>query len=56
MGILLPLPTFLDAITQYTGYRESNNLLRFSTGVMAAVGLGILVNVLKLMLVNLEVF
>lgn len=37
------IPTFLDGITQFFGFRESNNTLRFSTGLIAGVGLGILI-------------
>ena len=43
-------PTFFDATTQFLGYRESNNKLRFSTGLIAGFGLIILAKGLKLFL------
>lgn len=50
-AILMVLPTFSDGITQFFGFRESNNTLRFFTGLIAGVGLGILVKALKWFLI-----
>ena len=33
------IPTFLDGVTQFFGFRESNNRLRFTTGLIAGFGL-----------------
>ena len=32
-------PLIIDGLTQYLGFRESNNILRFSTGFAAGVGI-----------------
>ncbi|MEJ8542502.1 DUF2085 domain-containing protein [Methanothermobacter wolfeii] len=47
IAFLMIVPTFLDGFTQLLGYRESNNVLRFSTGVPAGVGLGIITKAIK---------
>ena len=47
MAILMIIPTFLDGLTQFFGFRESNNTLRFLTGLIAGIGLGILVKSVK---------
>jgi uncharacterized membrane protein len=41
------LPAFLDGFTQLLNYRISNNQLRFFTGLIGGVGLGILIKALK---------
>ena len=41
LGILMILPTFLDGITQLFILRESNNILRFLSGFLASIGIGI---------------
>lgn len=46
-SILLLIPAFIDGITQFYGFRESNNILRLSTGLMGGVGLAILIKALK---------
>ncbi|MGB9979239.1 DUF2085 domain-containing protein [Methanobacterium sp.] len=46
-AVLMILPTFSDGLTQFFGFRESNNVLRFFTGLIAGVGLGILVKSIK---------
>ena len=51
-GITMIIPTFFDGITQFFGFRKSTNILRFSTGLIAGVGLGILVKTLKWMLIS----
>lgn len=52
-GALMIVPTFLDGFTQLLGMRKSNNTLRFFTGIIAGLGLAILVKALKFyLLVN----
>lgn len=41
--ILLNLPIFIDGITQYMGWRESNNKLRLITGFLSSFALSGLV-------------
>ncbi|SCG85526.1 DUF2085 domain-containing protein [Methanobacterium congolense] len=48
---LMVLPTFTDGFTQLLGLRESNNTLRFTTGLLGGLGLGILVKALKWMII-----
>jgi len=45
-GLLL-IPTGIDGITQFFEFRESNNVLRFVTGLLGGLGLGILIKALK---------
>jgi len=45
-GLLL-IPTLIDGLTQFLEYRESNNTLRFITGLLGGLGLGILIKALK---------
>ncbi len=47
MGILMIIPTFIDGITQYLNYRESNNNLRFITGLIGGIGMGIVITSLR---------
>jgi len=42
ISISLIIPLFIDGITQYYGFRQSNNFLRFITGVLAGSGLSII--------------
>lgn len=51
-AILMVLPTFSDGLTQFFRFRESNNTLRFATGVIAGIGLGILVKAIKRVLIG----
>ena len=44
---LLLLPAAIDGITQLQGYRESNNRLRFITGLLGGLGLGIIIKASK---------
>ena len=39
LSIILQLPYIIDGVTQYLGYRESNNILRFITGFIGSFGL-----------------
>lgn len=39
LSILLLIPTSIDGFTQYLGLRESNNNLRFITGLIGGIGL-----------------
>ena len=47
LAILLLIPSALDGTTQFIGYRISNNSLRFITGLLGGLGLGILIKALK---------
>ena len=38
IGILLSIPMILDGSTQYLHWRESNQILRFLTGISGGVG------------------
>lgn len=38
VSILLTLPMILDGITQLLGLRESNNFMRFVTGLLFSIG------------------
>ena len=46
-AVILLFPTVIDGLTQSFEYRESNNTLRFITGLLGGFGLGILVKALK---------
>lgn len=46
-AIILLIPTVVDGLTQLLEYRESNNVLRFITGLLGGLGLGILIKALK---------
>lgn len=50
IAVVIAAPTFIDATSQLLGFRESNNMLRFSTGLMAGFGLLILAKSIKLYL------
>lgn len=47
LASLMLIPTFLDGFTQLLGLRESNNVLRFFTGLVGGVGLAILLKAIK---------
>ena len=47
IAALMMVPTFIDGLTQFLGYRESNNKIRFMTGLLAGFGLGLLVKAFK---------
>lgn len=40
--VLFVLPTYIDALTSYAGWRASSNLIRLSTGSLAGTGLAAL--------------
>lgn len=46
-AIILLIPAFVDGITQLYEYRLSNNKLRFLTGLIGGLGLGILIKAFK---------
>lgn len=52
LAILMVIPTFIDGFTQLLGFRESTNTLRFTTGLIAGLGLGILVKSVKWMIIT----
>lgn len=39
ISIVMLIPTSIDGFTQYLGLRESNNNLRFTTGLIGGIGL-----------------
>ena len=47
LAFLLMVPAFIDGATQLSGSRESGNALRFMTGLLGGLGLGILIKTLK---------
>ena len=51
LAILMVLPMLFDGITQFFGFRESNNILRFITGLIAGIGLLILVRAFQWLLI-----
>lgn len=51
MGFLMVIPTFIDGLTQLCLPRDSNNTIRFSTGILAGMGMGIMVKGLKTALI-----
>lgn len=42
-SVLMMIPTFIDGYTQLIGIRESNNVLRFFTGLIAGLGIVIFI-------------
>jgi uncharacterized membrane protein len=52
IAFLMIIPTFIDGTTQLIGFRESNNLLRFSTGLIGGIGLAILVKAIKMLIIT----
>jgi len=43
---LMVLPLIIDGLTQYLGFRESTNTLRFATGFAAGLGVVFLLKIL----------
>ena len=46
-ALLLLFPAFIDGFTQFIKFRESNNILRLSTGFLGGLGLGIIIKFIK---------
>ena len=46
-SVLILLPLVVDGFTQSLGFRESNNTLRFITGLLGGLSIGILIKTLK---------
>jgi uncharacterized membrane protein len=55
-SFLLLIPSFIDGITQFFNLRESNNILRFFTGLLGGVGLAILIKAFKLFIFLNSIF
>lgn len=53
LGIILLILCGIDGTTQYFGYRESNNKLRFVTGLIGGFGLIIVVEFILQMLISI---
>lgn len=51
-GFLLCVPAIVDGTTQFFELRESNNNLRFITGLLGGIGLMIIVKYLKLIVIH----
>jgi uncharacterized membrane protein len=51
-AILIMIPTFYDGLTQFFGFRESNNLLRLFTGLFGGLGLAILLKAFKFLMLS----
>ena len=43
LGIQATVQALLNCLTQFFNFRESNNTLRFITGLIAGIGIGILI-------------
>jgi len=48
-GVIMVLPTFIDGLTQLISLRESNNKLRFFTGLLGGIGLLIIMTNINFM-------
>ncbi|WP_303247497.1 DUF2085 domain-containing protein [uncultured Methanobrevibacter sp.] len=46
-AVIMMIPTLIDGTTQLNGTRESNNALRFFTGLIGGLGLGIIFKGMK---------
>lgn len=51
LGIILLIPFIVDGLTQFLNFRESNNTLRFLTGILGGIGVMILIKTLKFMFI-----
>lgn len=51
-ALLMAIPALLDGLTQFFGFRGSNNTLRFTTGLIAGLGIGILFKAMKWILMG----
>ncbi|MBU4535930.1 MAG: DUF2085 domain-containing protein [Euryarchaeota archaeon] len=52
IAALMVIPTFIDGFTQFLGYRESNNQIRFISGFFAGLGIAILVKAFKIFILT----
>ena len=52
IAFLMLFPAFFDGLTQLIDLRESNNILRFFTGLLGGLGLAILVKAFKWMIIS----
>jgi len=52
IAFLMLIPAFMDGSTQLFGFRKSNNLLRFCTGLIGGIGLAILVKTIKMLIIT----
>lgn len=50
LAFVLLIPTLIDESTQFMNFRQSNNALRFVTGMFGGLGLGILIKTLKFLI------
>ncbi|WP_102979301.1 DUF2085 domain-containing protein [Chryseobacterium scophthalmum] len=51
--ILMILPTYLDGVTQAYCNRESNNYIRFTTGIIAGIGeMSLISKIVKYLILN----
>ena len=46
ISVILLIPVSIDGTTQYFGLRESNNILRVTTGFIGGIGLIILIKII----------
>ena len=49
VSVLLQLPYIIDGFTQYLAIRESNNTLRFITGLLGGVGVVLLARFMRIL-------
>lgn len=52
LAFLMIIPSLGDGFTQFIGKRESNNILRFSSGIIGGMGLGILIKAFKFFIIT----
>jgi len=50
IAVLIILPLIIDGLSQLIGYRESNNKLRFITGLNAGIGIALLFSFFKIII------
>jgi uncharacterized membrane protein len=51
-AVLMLILAFSDALTQYYGIKNSNNTIRFVTGLIAGIGIIIFIKSLKFVLIS----
>lgn len=52
IAFLMMIPALLDGLTQFFRFRDSNNSLRFTTGLIAGLGFAILFKTIKYVLIG----